>query len=259
MVFEILEWMVFGRRLFRYSTFGYWRLNQSHQINIADHARLVYWHILEFGSISTPTNISFMDRFLISFMDRLLAFLMARALWFSSWHLTHIWLFLWEWLFDEQRHWNSKIIERHVDGIISLFSKSSRQHRIIRCNTSEYIFCHLSNPPWSQNKRVQGTSSQTCNHSIYCFVLASPLFSWDILFRWILFFSFLYRCFSLNDIRTMCGRGDEDEVVMKGWLALEIPIWRDVAFLWQPIFGDNFATIEMKYFFKDHGVTTHGK
>lgn len=194
-----------------------------------------------------------MDRFLFffSFTDRLLAFLMARALWFSSWHMTHIWCFLWELSFDEQRHWNSKIIERHVDGIISLFFRS-------RTTVSNHQIPHFEIYLVSSIKSVMIPKQASTRHiksNMQIFNLLLCIGQPTVFLRYfvpmdfsIFFLSLLFIEWYSDCVWSRgCGWcGNE------GWLALEIPIWRDVAFLWQLIFGDNFATIEMEYFFKDH-------
>ena len=262
MVFEILEWMVFGRRFyFRYSTFGYWRLDQSHQINIADHYKTCLlthsWIWLDFhsnkylfygplsfffhGSITGFPNGSSTLVFIMTYDSYLIIPLGMIVWWAASLELQNN---------RTARRWHN----------FPFFEVFTRQHPIIRCNTSKYIFLSsiksVMIPKQASTRHIK--SNMQPFNLLLCIGKPTVFLRYFVPMDFILFFS-VFVAFHWMIFGLCVVEGMRMEVVMKGWLALEIPIWRDVAFLWQLIFGDNFATIEMKYFFKHHGVTTHGK
>lgn len=229
MVSENLNWIV-SFRPFSILDIRLLETGSIPQLNIVDHTRLVYWHILEIGSIFHSNKYLLWIAFLFSFhMDRLLAFLMARALWFSSRLITHIWLFLWNY------HFVGNVIQTKQSNGTSMaqypFLEVSRQTK-----SSDWplrrIFCHLSNPSWSWNKRVQGAPSQASMqrfNSLLC--IDKPLvfrrYSVIMDFLFSLFFSLLF----IQWYSDFVWKRGEDDVVMRGDSHSMYQIWRDVAFL----------------------------
>lgn len=170
--------------------------------------------------------------------------------------MTHIWFFLWGviiwWAASLEFQSNRTARRWHNFPLFFFRSRTTRSNHQIQ-HFEIYLVSSIKSvmiPKQASTRHIKS------NMQIFNFIALywhAHCFSWDILFRWILFFSFLYRCFSLNDIRTMCGRGDEDDVVMKGgdWHS-KYQSGGMLHFFDNLSSGTIFATIEMKYFFEDH-------